>query len=135
MRLPHDDKLRFLVAGSATTLATYSLYWALLLVLDPRAAYAIACVSGIALSYSLSSVWVFRRRWTHAGLMAFALGYGLQILVSYGVFLLVLAYTPVPAWLAPVLVTIVLLPLTFLMNRELVHRTSPHPGSPTEPPR
>jgi putative flippase GtrA len=107
----------------------------LLLVLDPRLAYAIASVSGIAMSYTLSSVWVFRRRWTRAGLLAFALGYSLQILVSYGVFLLVLAYTPVPAWLAPVLVTIVLLPLTFLMNRELVHRTSPHPDPPAGQPR
>ncbi len=135
MQFPHGDKLRFLVAGSTTTLATYCFYWLLLLVLEPRIAYAIACVSGIAMSYSLSSVWVFRRRCTRAGLLAFALGYSLQILVSYGVFLLVLAFTPLPTWLAPVLVTVLLLPLTFLMNRELVHRTSPHPLPPAEPPR
>ena len=130
MPLPHGEKLRFLVAGSTTTLACYLLYWALLLALDPRVAYAIAYVSGITLSYTLSSRWVFGREWTHKGLVAFALGYGVQALLSYLLFLALLAWTPLPAWLAPVVVTIVLLPLTFLMNRELVNRTSPPPELP-----
>jgi putative flippase GtrA len=125
MEFPHGDKLRFLVAGTTTTLCTYLLYWSLLLVLDPRVAFPIANVCGIAMSYTLSSLWVFRRAWTHKGLVFFLVGYGLQTLVAYGVFLLLINLTPVPAWLAPVLVTILLLPLTFLMNRELVHRSSP----------
>jgi putative flippase GtrA len=125
MPLPHGDKLRFLLAGGANTLATLLLYWALLPVLDPRVDYAIAYCAGIVLTYTLNSKWVFRRAWTHAGLLSFFLGYGLQALVAYALFLLLHAYTPVPAWLLPILVTIALLPLTFLMNRQLVHRTSP----------
>jgi putative flippase GtrA len=127
MDFPHGDKLRFLIAGSTTTLATYLLYWGLLLLLDPRVAYPIACVAGIGMSYSLSSLWVFKRAWTRTGLFVFLVGYGVQTAVAYGLFLLLLAYTPVAPWLAPVLVTILLLPLTFLMNREMVHRTSPAP--------
>ena len=126
MDLPHGEKLRFVVAGAATTLASYALYWLLLwLGTPPKPAYAIAYALGILMSYSLNSHWVYRRGWTHVGLLSFALGYGLQALVSYGLFVLVLAWTRVPAWLIPVLVTIALLPLSFLMNRELVHRTSP----------
>lgn len=122
---PHADKVRYLLAGSTTTLGVYSLYWLLLLLLDPRIAYAIANVSGVAMSYTLFSLWVFQRRWTRLGLLIYALGTGVQVLVSYGVFLLVLAFTPVPAWAAPVLVTILLLPLMFLWSRALIHRTSP----------
>ena len=125
MPLPHGEKLRFLVAGATTTLASYLLYWSLLLALDPRLAYALSYAAGIVLSYTLSSRWVFGRAWTHRGLVAFALGYGAQAVVSYGLFLALLAWTPLPAWLVPVVVTIVLLPLTFLMNRALVHSTSP----------
>jgi putative flippase GtrA len=126
---PHADKLRFLLAGGATTLATYALYWILLRAgVDPRPAYAIAYVAGIALSYALNVRWVFGRRWTRLGLASFALSYGLQAVLSYGLFLALLAWTPVPVWLAPVAVTVVLLPLTFLVNRTLVHRTSPDPA-------
>ena len=121
----HGDKLRFLVAGGINTLATWALYWLLLTAMDPRLAYAIAYASGIALTYTLNSLWVFKRSWTIAGLLAFTLGYGLQAVVAYGLFLLLLAYTPIPPWALPVAITIVLLPLTFLMSRELVHRTSP----------
>jgi len=124
MDFPHGDKLRFLIAGSATTGSVYVLYWILLLVMHPRIAYPIASVIGIAMSYTLSTLWVFRQSWTRLGLVAFLVGYGVQNLVAYGVFLLLLAYTPIAAWFIPVLVTILLLPLTFLMNRELVHRTS-----------
>ena len=127
MEIPHGDKLRFLIAGSTTTGSVYLLYWILLLVMDPRIAYPIASVMGIAMSYTLSTLWVFRRSWTRLGLAAFLLGYGMQTLVAYGVFLLLHAFTPIPPWLIPVLVTILLLPLTFLMNRSLVHRTSPAP--------
>jgi putative flippase GtrA len=94
-------------------------------------AYAIAYAAGIVLSYALNARWVFRHAWTRRGLASFALGYGLQALLSYGLFLWLLAWTPIPAWLAPVVVTIVLLPLTFLVNRTLVQRTS----SPLEAPR
>lgn len=128
MQIPHGEKLRFLIAGSTTTLSVYLLYWVLLLVMDPHVAYPIACIAGIAMSYTLSTLWVFQRSWTRLGLFAFLIGYGVQTLVSYGVFALLLAFTPVPAWVAPVLVTILLLPLTFLMNRELVRRTSPVRG-------
>ena len=125
--MPHGDKLRFLLAGGANTVATLLLYWALLPALDPRVAYAIAYCAGIVLTYTLNSLWVFRRAWTQAGLLAFFLGYGVQALVAYALFLLLHAYTPIPAWLLPVVVTLVLLPLSFLLNRALVHRTSPQP--------
>jgi len=128
MELPHGDKLRFLVAGGANTLATLLLYWAMLPVLDPRVAYAISYAAGIVLTYTLNSKWVFRRAWTHAGLASFFVGYALQAALAYGLFLLLHAYTPVPSWLLPILVTIALLPLTFIVNRTLVHRTSPSPG-------
>lgn len=135
MQFPHGEKLRFLVAGSATTAFTYVLYWTLLLAMDARIAYPIACVTGILLTYTLNSLWVFRRAWTRTGLLAFLLGYGLQTVLAYGIFLLLLAFTPIPAWFAPVVVTILLLPLTFLMNRWLVHRTSPHPEPAAGAPR
>lgn len=135
MTMAHADKLRFLAAGGANTLATWALYWLLLLALDPRFAYALAYASGIVLSYTLNSMWVFQRRWNAAGLLAFALGYGLQALLAYGLFLALLAFTPLPAWLLPVAITLVLLPLTFLMNRELVQRTSAQAEPPTGAPR
>jgi putative flippase GtrA len=125
--LARNEKLRFLVAGATTTLATYVLYWLLLGPIGARIAYATAYASGIVLSYTLSSRWVFRGSWTSLGLASFTVGYGVQAAASYLLFLAVLAFTPTPEWLAPVLVTMVMLPATYLINRALILRTSPRP--------
>jgi putative flippase GtrA len=129
MQVPHGEKLRFLLAGGANTLMSMCVYWALLPFVDPRLAYAACFAFGVVSSYSLNSLWVFRRSWTRAGLVSFCIGYGVQALLANGLFSLMLGRTPVPTWLLPVVITILLLPMTFLMNRTLVHRTSPNPES------
>lgn len=129
MEFPHGEKLRFLLAGGTNTVLSMCVYWALLPFVDPRLAYVACFCFGAATSYTFNSLWVFRRAWTRAGLVSFFAGYGVQALVANLLFNLMLDRTPVPTWLLPIVITIVLLPMTFLVNRALVHRTSPHPGA------
>ena len=55
------ESVRYLLAGGLNTLASYALYLALLQAMDYRAAYVLAFVAGIALSFALLRHAVFAR--------------------------------------------------------------------------
>ena len=115
-----NDKLRFLLAGGSTTAFSYFLY-----------------VMGIAWSYSVNTVWVFRRRWTWRGLLAFPLVYVVQAGLSFVIFVLLIDRWSLPELLAPLATIVLMLPLTYLLGRAVIHRTSPpstsHSSTETPP--
>lgn len=120
-------KLRFLVAGASTTAFSYLLYLLLLLVVAPKPAFAIAYVAGIAWSYTACTLWVFRQPWRWRGLVAFPLVYLVQGVASYLLFLLFIDRMEISPLLAPILTTVVLLPVTFVVSRAVVGRTADRP--------
>lgn len=124
-RLLANDKVRFLLAGGTTTAFSYLVYWALLQVLEPKPAYAIAYVLGIAWSYLATTRWVFRRAPTWRGFAAFPLVYLAQAALSFGVFVLLIDWAGLHPLLAPLVTVVLALPLTYLFGRAVVHRTSP----------
>lgn len=129
-RLLAKDKVRFLLAGGTTTAFSYVVYWALLQLLTPKPAYALAYVAGIGWSYVATTLWVFRRRPTWRGLIAFPLVYLAQAALSFGVFVLLIDWAGLHPLLAPLLTVVLALPLTYVLGRAVVHRTSPPPPSP-----
>jgi len=129
-RLLAHDKVRFVLAGGSTTAFSYLLYWGLLQVLTPKPAYALAYVAGIGWSYIVTSAWVFRRAPTWRGLAAFPLVYAVQAAVSFGVFVLLIDLAGLPPLLAPLATVILAMPLTYLLGRAVVNRTSPPAPSP-----
>lgn len=109
--------LRFLLAGGVNTAVTYLLYLGLLRVTSYQISYAIAFVCGIAISYVLGRIFVFKQ---HQGLRS-ALMLPLVYLVQY------LAGAAVMwAWvdgfhqhltLAPAIAILVTLPLTYCLSK------------------
>lgn len=109
--------LRFLVAGGLNTAVTYLMYLGLLRVTSYQVSYAIAFTCGIAISYALGRVFVFR---THRGYRS-ALMLPLVYLIQY-----VAGAAVVWAWvtllhqhpmLAPAVSILVTLPLTYLLSK------------------
>lgn len=120
--LPDAEKLRFLVAGGSTTAASYALYLGLLaLDVPPMPAYVVSYVAGIVWSYAVNVLWVFRSRPHWRSFIRYPLVYVLQALASFALFPLLLQLG-VARWAAPLLVTIVMLPATFLLSRAIVRR-------------
>lgn len=123
--LMSHDKVRFILAGGSTTAFSYLLYALLLMFLDPKPAYALSYAIGILWSYSVNTLWVFRRTWTWRGLMSFPLVYLVQAGLSYLVFVLLLDRWSLSALAAPLVTIVLMLPLTYLLGRFVILRTSP----------
>lgn len=128
----HSDKARFLVAGGSTTAISYLAYALFLWVMDPKAAYALSYVLSIGWSYWVTSTWVFRRPLTWKGLLSFPLVYVVQALLSFLLFVVLLDRLLLPPLAAPLVTIILMLPLTYVLGRAVIHRTSP--ATPDPPP-
>lgn len=117
-----SEWLRFVIAGGANTAATYVLYLGLLEVVDYRVAFTTSFIVGIVLAYSLNAWFVFRTRWSLLTLF----GYPVVYLVQYGLGLLLLTVEVdslgVDRRFAPFINVVILLPVTFLLNRWFLTR-------------
>jgi len=121
-RLLTPQFLRFLVTGTVNTAASYALYFVLLQVMPYLAAYTIAYVFGIALSYVLMTRFVFdaRARWSTA--LRFPLVYLAQYGLGSTVIYVLVEHAGVAPWLAAALAMIVVVPTTYVLAKLLFRR-------------
>lgn len=116
---------RFIVAGGSTTVFSYAVYLGLLhLSIAYIVAYPISFLAGIIWSYCVNTRYVFRRRPTLRGLMAFPLVYTAQLALGTAVVYIAVSALGVPAWSGPLLAIAATLPLTYVMSRWIIGRTS-----------
>lgn len=112
----------FVIGGALNTGVTYLIYLALHQVLRYQLAYLLAYAAGITFSYVFNSVVVFLRPMSWRGMLAFPAVYVVQYLVSAGVLALIVEGFGVPAWWAPLLVSALMVPLTYLLARYVLTR-------------
>jgi putative flippase GtrA len=116
---------RFLIAGLVNTGVSYVAYLLLLRVAPYRTAFTIAFLFGILFSYALQSRFVFRRQAGWRSFSRFPFVYVAQYLAGLGLVSLLVEWWAVPAWLAPLLVLAVTIPLTYVLTRA-VFKGEPH---------
>lgn len=109
--------LRFVLGGGLNTGLSYGLYLLLHRWLPYQAAYALAYAAGIVFSYWFNARFVFHVPLSWRGLFAYPLVYLAQYLASAALLELLVAGVAVSAAFAPLLVSAVMLPLTFVMSR------------------
>lgn len=125
---------RFLASGVLNTLSTLLLYWLLLALLSPQAAYAVSFAIGVILSYVLNLRFVFRERHSTKKVLLFPLVYLATYALGAGVLQVAIHRLSVPAAVAPLLSIVCTLPVSFLLIRWLLaNRASPAP-TPTPTP-
>lgn len=122
MKFPSGEFLRFLVVGAANTLIGYLLYLAANLVMDYRWAYTTSYVAGIAISYVLNSLYVFRQPLAWNKLLAFPAVYAVQFLAGLVLLWLFVSRLGIAQNLAPLLVIPLTIPLTFAISRFILTR-------------
>lgn len=115
--------LRFLLGGGINTAFTYGVYLALNLVMGYQSAYLIAYSMGVVFSYWFNAVMVFRVPLSWKGCFSYPLVY----IIQYGTSALLLGALvevgSVSETLAPFVITIGMVPLTYVLSK-LVLRVS-----------
>lgn len=114
------EALRFLIAGAINTGAGYLLYLVALQVLGYRTAYTVSYLLGIILSYALNTLFVFHQPWSWRALASFPLVYVLQYAVGFVLLSLLVARVGIKEEIAPLLVVVVTLPITFFASRYII---------------
>lgn len=108
------------MGGGVNTLLSYVIYWLLLLWLSYPYAYTISYGAAILTGFAINTYFVFRTTWSWRKLAAFPL---IQLL-NYGLGLatvtVCIRYFGIDARLAPVVATVVVLPINFLLTRTLM---------------
>jgi putative flippase GtrA len=118
--------LRFLVGGGINTAVTYVLFLVLASFMRTTVAYTVTYVFGIALSYAINVLLVFRRRPSVATAAAYPAVYVLQYM--YGVLMLSLLIDRfgISKQVAMLVVIVTSIPLTFAATRLLLRRRDNH---------
>lgn len=122
--------MRFLVCGALNTAASYAIYWMLLPILPYAVAYTVSFFATVISGYTLNTRFVFRAPWSWQRLAAFPLVHLFNYAFGLGVVWLWVTVLVLDARVAPVVATLVGLPLNFMLTRLVVKQKQPGPGSP-----
>jgi putative flippase GtrA len=116
--------LRFLAGGGINTAFTYAVYLGLNRVMPYQAAYFIAFALGIVFAYWFNAVVVFRVPLSWKGLFSYPVVYVVQYVAS--AFLLggLVEVLGIKQSLAPLVVSVVMVPVTYVMSRFVIGWTS-----------
>lgn len=112
---------RFLIGGGLNTLLSYAIYWILLPWMPYAWAYTASYALAILSGFAINTWFVFRTRWRWRRLAAFPLVHLANYLVSLLIVWIAISLLGVPAQIAPILATVVVLPLNFALTRKLIH--------------
>ena len=122
--------ISFLAGGCLNTLLTYGIYLLLSMYIGYQLAYAIAYVSGIVFSYLFNAHVVFNVEKSWKGLMAYPLVYLLQYILAAFMLNLAVEKLGLPKEIAPLLIIVLLLPVTYLLSKTILKAThSPKTGT------
>lgn len=116
--------LRFLIGGGINTAATYAVYLLLHAVLAYQVAYLLAYAAGIVFSYWFNARVVFRTALSWKGLAAYPLVYLVQYAASALLLGALVESADISKQFAPLIVTALMMPLTYLMSKIVLDITN-----------
>ena len=114
------EVFRFLIGGVLNTVVGYSVYLLLFHWVRYEVAYAIAYITAIAVSYVFNAMFVFRQPMRVRSALYYPLVYLAQFLLGLILLKVLIGVVHVSAWLAPLLVSVLTIPMTFLLSRIIV---------------
>lgn len=120
MRFINREFYRFIFWGGINTLAGYLIYVLLLRFLPYLVSYSIAFVLSIFISYFLNSRFVFKQELKLGKAVKYPLVYLAQYLLGTVSLYLLVQIFKVNKLLAPALVVLVTIPVTYFLSRRIV---------------
>ena len=119
---PWGRFLRFAACGAANTIASYLIYVLCLRVMPYQAAYTTSYLSGIAVSYVLNARFVFGEPLRLSRALQYPLVYVVQYFLGLAIIYVAIELLGLSAYLAPVAVVLVSLPVTYLLSKFIITR-------------
>ncbi|MFS2091493.1 MULTISPECIES: GtrA family protein [Pseudomonas] len=113
----------FLAGGCLNTLLTYGIYLLLNMYISYQKSYVIAYITGILFSYLFNAHIVFNVKKSWKGLMAYPIVYLLQYMLSALMLSLMVERLGIPKEIAPLLIIVLLLPVTYLLSKTILKAT------------
>ena len=117
------DLIKFVVGGGINTAFTYGLYLGLQVIMPYQVAYALAFATGIVFSYWFNATIVFKTPISWKGAFSFPLVYLAQYLLSAVLLSVFVEQLGIAQSIAPLIVIIVTIPITFVLTRWFLRRT------------
>jgi putative flippase GtrA len=114
--------IKFIFMGCLNTALTYILYLGFLIILPYFYSYFFSYCIGIILSYFLNTLFVFKEKVQIKKLFQFPLVYLAQFAVSSVLLYLIVDRLFVNERLALLFVTVVTIPITFLLSRYIIKK-------------
>ena len=111
---------RFLIGGALNTIVGYGGYLLLLRWLQYAIAYTLAYIISVAISYLFSALVVFRRPLKLRAALRYPLVYFVQFLIGFCLLKIMIELLHVSTWFAPLLVSLLTIPVTFYLSRIIV---------------
>jgi len=111
---------RFLIVGALNTIVGYCTYLILLRWTNYEVAYAIAYICGIIVSYVFNAIFVFREPMRTRSAAYYPLVYVAQFVCGILLIKILISVLHVPEWLAPALVIVLTLPVTYFLSRLII---------------
>lgn len=111
---------KFIGIGGVNTIVSYILYLLLLIIFNYQASYAIAFIFGILLSFWLNTQFVFQSERTIKKFALFPLVYLVQYIAGALLLSVLVEYLQINKVFGPLIVTIALLPFTYLMSKKIL---------------
>jgi putative flippase GtrA len=120
MRFINRDFYRFVLWGGVNTVASYLIYAALLRFFPYLISYTIAYTLGIVISYLLNSKFVFKQQLRLRKAIRYPVVYVVQYLAGGVCLYLLVQLLGVNKLIAPWLVLLLSIPLTYFLSRRIV---------------
>ncbi|WP_424193880.1 GtrA family protein [Ampullimonas aquatilis] len=117
--------VRFLAVGTLNTGVTLGLYYLLQEITYYQIAYTIAYGIGILISYYLNTTLVFKEPVRLKSLATYPLVYLTQYLLSALFLSLFIEIFNISTQIGPILVSIIMIPITYLMSRWVLTNNTP----------
>lgn len=120
--------ITFAVFGGINTAVTYGVYVLCVRAMPYKAAYTASYVFGIVLSYCLNARFVFGERLRLSRALQYPLVYVVQYLVGLGVLYVGVEVVGLSKYVAPLVVVVLTLPVTYALSRYVIKRPSRRPA-------
>ncbi len=130
MRSINREFYRFVLWGAVNTLLGYLVYAVLLLFLPYLLAYTVAFLISIFISYLFNSRFVFNQKLKLSKAVKYPLVYLIQYVVGTISLYLLVEVMRVNQLLAPALVVVLTIPLTYFLSRRIVKGKKESEDSP-----
>lgn len=109
--------IRFAIGGALNTGLSYAVYMLFCNFFAYQLAYAIAYIIGIIFGYLFNSRFVFNVAWSWKGFCSYPIVYLLQYVGSAILLGIFIEHLEVSKMIAPVIVSAVMVPVTYIMSR------------------